>query len=98
MTYFKDIFDAQEVLQNKKLMFADRITHEWIKPRDIVVVEASIVRWQKTDKDEPKATRFPRGEWDQWRAEFRLETLFYIFEGSKHPGIGPSGVADGVHL
>lgn len=74
--FFEDIYDATESLRAKKYMM--RLKYDEIHPRDIVVAEASIMRWPTGDKDEQKTTRYRKKSWDQWRAEFRLEGIYYI--------------------
>lgn len=75
--------------------------HGELKVNDIVVAEASIVRWPLVEKPEGstgnKGARYRRREWDKWRVEFKLESVWFIYAGSKHTA-APTGVREDVSI
>ena len=90
-----------------------KIRSTQIREGDIVVAEASIIRWIPTVKDgkdgndenDPKdgqqrdvrEKRTRKKVWDKWRVEFKLEALWFVYPGSKHV-ITSKGLSEDVEL
>ena len=108
MPDFDEVYDAEDGLRAKKYMSKMRSTQ--IKEGDIVVVEASIIRWASSGKDtndenenkdgQPRDVREKRTRkrvWENWRVEFKLESLWFVYPGSKHV-IASKGLSEDVEL
>ena len=57
---FHDVFNAEDVLRAKRFM--KRMPCTEVKPGDIVVGEALLVRWQGADKDKQESTMAEQGK------------------------------------
>ena len=78
----------------------DKIGISDVSVNDLVVVEATILRFpymEKKDGDEQKFTRFRRRTWTQWRTEFKLQSVWKLLtpETNEHASTGPS---ENVHI
>ena len=92
-----------------------KIRSTQLKEGDIVVAEASVIRWSASTKDgkegkdandenskdgqrrDIREKRTRKKVWDNWRAEFKLESLWWTYPGSKHRVTG-QGPPDDVEL
>ncbi|GJE91874.1 hypothetical protein PsYK624_080250 [Phanerochaete sordida] len=95
---FTEIYDATSMVRAKKFMTRKR--HTEISARDLAVAEATIVRWPVTDKekvDQKSSGRPSRRSWESWRVEFRLESLWFIYQGSQHD-VGARGPGEDVMI
>lgn len=69
-----------------------------LRARDIIVAEAALVRWPISDKEDAKTARYRKRSWEQWRVEFRLEAIYYMYEGSQHAAAGPTGAGEDLDI
>lgn len=88
---FEEVYDGTTTVRAKKYM--KQIPTSFITPNDVVVIEATITRWPVVDKDEQRSSRFRRQNWDRWRTEFRLQSVWQIYRHTEEY-IVKGGVSD----
>ncbi len=85
---FDRSYDALESYKAKNKMPKYAVSE--IKTGDIVLIEASIIRWPIRNTPvagggtPPSPQKFVRPVWKKWTAEFKLECLSVVYPGSDY--------------
>ncbi|KAJ3559085.1 hypothetical protein NM688_g552 [Phlebia brevispora] len=85
---FVDVFDGTSKIKQKAQM--TRLDVHDLKPHDLVLIEAMILRWP-LERGEERIEFYKTRNWKTWRTEYKLDAIYLLFPGStymdeKRPG------------